>query len=74
MRKLLRKCVLDKMGSIYNHEIIWKPVVRVLLEATWCVVLQKHEDLCADVQFLAFQSESRPKDLSVHPQLVGLHG
>ena len=66
--------MLEKMGSMYNHEIIWKPGVRVLLEATWCVVLPKPEDLCADLQFPACQRESRTKDLSAHPQLVGLHG
>ena len=33
---MLRKRVLGQMGSVYNHEIIWKPAVRVLLEATWC--------------------------------------
>ena len=71
---MLRKRVLGQMGSVYNHEIIWKPAVRVLLEATWCEVLEKHEDLCADLQLLEFQTQSRPTNLSVHPQLVGLHG
>ena len=65
--------MLGQMGSIYNHEILWEPVVWILLEETWMAVHLKLEDLCADVRFMLSERESRPKDLSVHLRQMGFH-